>query len=182
MNTLIDILQVTVPVLLLVLLNGYFVAAEFALVRSLGTTLRSPELKNRFGTRPAIRLLESLDQSISTTQLGITVASLVLGWYGEEKFHNLILGALDYWGVNLSIITTHSLSTMSALALVTFLHVVMGELVAKRPCDSIPRNDAKARRSYPSGHPKDFSTVRCGHESQRKFRSPSFWCIHGIGG
>jgi CBS domain containing-hemolysin-like protein len=131
MDALIDTLNVLVPVLFLVLLNGYFVACEFALVRSLGSKLRGTELKDKFGTRPALKLLDTLDESISTTQLGITVASLVLGWFGEKNLHRLFSESLHFWGVSMSETTSHAFSTIAALTLVTFMHVVLGELVAK---------------------------------------------------
>ena len=131
MDALIDTLKVFIPVLCLVFLNGYFVACEFALVRSLSSKLRSPELRNKFGTKPALKLLDSMDESISTTQLGITIASLVLGWFGEKKLHALLSDALLYWGAPVDNTTTHAISTLVALSLVTFLHVVLGELVAK---------------------------------------------------
>jgi len=131
MSSLIDIINVVVPVLLLVFLNGYFVACEFALVRTLSSKLRSTELRDRFGTKAALKLIDSLDESISTTQLGITVASLVLGWFGEKSLHRLLSEGLAFWGVQMEATSSHAITTIAALILVTFLHVVLGELVAK---------------------------------------------------
>ena len=131
MNTIIEALQVFVPVLLLVMLNGYFVATEFALVRSLASKLRTGSLRDRFGSKAAIQLLDNLDESISTTQLGITVASLVLGWFGEQKFHHLFSSVFEQLQFDISSVTVHTAATILSLSLVTFMHVVLGELVAK---------------------------------------------------
>lgn len=119
------------PVILIVCINGLFVAAEFALVRSSITKLKGPELKDAYGTETALKLLEYLDQSISTTQLGITVMSLVLGWYGESVFHALFIGLFSWAPGRYQLFLTTTAATACALALVTFLHVVAGELVAK---------------------------------------------------
>src|ERR1044072_9122014 len=81
-------------VIVLVVLNGFFVAAEFALV-----TVRDRQLQPLVATgnrraRMAQRLLNNLDASISTGELGITLASLGLGWIGEPVFHTLLTPVL----------------------------------------------------------------------------------------
>src|SRR6476660_5009922 len=77
-------------VVFLVLLNGFFVAAEFALVKIRDTQLE-PLIKKRNGRARMVRMLvENLDASLSATQLGITLASLALGWVGEPVFHELL--------------------------------------------------------------------------------------------
>src|SRR5947207_7527440 len=77
-------------VLFLVLLNGYFVAAEFALVKIRRTQLDSLVTKGHRRARMALKLITNLDSTLSATQLGITSASLALGWVGEPVFFTLL--------------------------------------------------------------------------------------------
>jgi CBS domain containing-hemolysin-like protein len=118
-------------VLLLVLLNGLFVASEFAIVRAHPTKLKHPSLEGSFGTRSSLLLIEHLDRSLSATQLGITIASLILGWLGEEIFAEFFLGIFHGINSTFEIAFIHAFSTALALIVVTVLHVVIGELAAK---------------------------------------------------
>src|SRR5688572_17437711 len=79
-----------IAVILLVLLNGFFVAAEFALVKVRDTQIEPLVLKGQRRARVARRILRNLDAALSTTQLGITLASLGLGWIGEPVFAALL--------------------------------------------------------------------------------------------
>lgn len=126
-----DILTGVAIVLVLVILNGFFVSVEFALVRSHPTKLKSPEFRKKWGVASSIKLIESLDFSLSATQLGITIASLVLGWWGEKTFADMFTGALSIFGATGSSVMIHFVSTLCAFVVVTFLHVVIGELAAK---------------------------------------------------
>jgi len=119
-------------VLLLVLANGFFVAAEFALV-----TVRTTRIEQLVsaGSRAAVVVQRSQrdpNRFISAAQLGITVASLLLGWIGEETFAALLNPGLGYvlpesgaW------LTAHGVASVLALALITFLHISLGEQVPK---------------------------------------------------
>lgn len=118
-------------VFVLVVANGLFVAAEFALVRSRVTKLKNEDLIDKWGVRSSLQLLEDLDGSLSVTQLGITVASLILGWWGESTFQRLIFGAVDFLGEASRLLVSHAVATAFALVAITYLHVVLGELVAK---------------------------------------------------
>lgn len=118
-------------VILLVLANGYFVAAEFAIVRSQPTKLRTPEWQGKFGVKASLRLIEEIDQSLSSTQLGITIASLMLGWWGEHVFQLLFINWFAALGEPLSFYLSHAVATACALVVITYLHVVLGELAAK---------------------------------------------------
>lgn len=118
-------------VLVLVLANAFFVAAEFALVAVRRS--RIEELAER-GDRPARRVQkaqENLDRSISGTQLGITLASLGLGWIGEPALARLIEGAFAKLPDPMSVIATHAVAIAVAFSIITFLHIVLGELVPK---------------------------------------------------
>jgi CBS domain containing-hemolysin-like protein len=119
-------------VLLLVLANGFFVASEFALVsvrRSRITTLVAHGNKR---ARSLIRVIEHLDAYISATQLGITLASLALGWIGEQTLAHLFtpLFRVVLPGTP-SELAAHSVAVAVAFAIITFLHIVLGELAPK---------------------------------------------------
>ncbi len=115
----------------LVLVNALFVAAEFALVRIRETRVNSPDFLSLFGAKSSLLLLRDLDGSISATQLGITIASLTLGWLGEETFAHLIMVGLGSMPETSKFVVSHGVATALALFVVTVLHVVIGELVAK---------------------------------------------------
>lgn len=118
-------------VLVLVLANAFFVAAEFALVAVRRS--RIEELAEG-GDRMAQRVRkaqENLDRSISGTQLGITLASLGLGWIGEPVVARLIEGSFVNLPDPMSVFATHAVAVAIAFALITFLHIVLGELVPK---------------------------------------------------
>lgn len=126
-----SIIRDILTVIGLVLANGFFVTAEFAIVRSHITKLKSSELKQRLGTKSSLLLLEDLDGSLSATQLGITIASLLLGWWGEVTFQKIFITWFTWLGTDWALISSHALATTAALILITFLHVVIGELAAK---------------------------------------------------
>jgi len=115
-------------VALLVLANGFFVASEFALVgvrRSRITALA--EAGNR-RARLLLDLLDHLNAYISATQLGITMASLALGWIGEPAFAHLLEGPLEG---RVSEAWLHTIAFTFAFTIITFLHIVIGELAPK---------------------------------------------------
>ena len=115
---------------LLVLLNGFFVAAEFSLVKLRSTRVRS--IANTLGWRGRIlaRVHTHLDTYLSACQLGITLASLGLGWIGEPAFAALIEPFLANIGVT-SQKLIHSIAFIFAFFTISYLHIVLGELVPK---------------------------------------------------
>jgi CBS domain containing-hemolysin-like protein len=116
--------------ILLVILNGFFVAAEFALVKLRHT--QAAGLAERIGWRGRILLSvhERLDAYLSACQLGITLASLGLGWIGEPAFATLLEPLLGGIG-GLDPATIHVISFIFAFTLISFLHIVLGELAPK---------------------------------------------------
>ena len=120
-------------ILILVLLNGMFVAAEFAIIGVRQT--RIAQLAEE-GNAVAGRLLKTLDDRsrldryIASAQLGITLASLGLGMYGEPAIADLLEGPLHDW-FGLEGAPAHTASFIIGLGLVTYLHVVVGEMVPK---------------------------------------------------
>jgi CBS domain containing-hemolysin-like protein len=129
-----DKLAAVAIILGLVLLNGLFVAAEFAIV---GVPRVSMERRAAAGDRMARRVLGILrdrrrrDRYIATAQLGITMASLGLGMYGEHVLAGWIGGALDGRIPEWRWITAHAIASVLAVAVLTYFHIVLGEMVPK---------------------------------------------------
>jgi putative hemolysin len=119
-----------VGVALLVLTNAYFVAAEFALVAVRRSQLKIWVREGKLGAAAAMKLVENIDDAISATQLGITVASLGLGWLGEPAVVSLLMPAFAAVGVGDPRVV-HTASVAIAFAAITFLHVVAGEFAPK---------------------------------------------------
>ena len=117
-------------VLVLVLLNGFFVASEFAIVKVRGTRIQELVQSGSRSARRAQGLIERMDEYLSATQLGITLASLALGWIGEPAFSALFEPIFRDLG-RFQPVLTHSLAATSAFLLITFLHIVLGELAPK---------------------------------------------------
>jgi CBS domain containing-hemolysin-like protein len=115
--------------LFLVALNGFFVAAEFAIVK-----VRSSQIaleKGNFSKRAAQNIINNLDGYLAATQLGITLASLGLGWVGEDVMSRIILNVMDALGLTISPAMAHSIALPIAFAMLTVLHIVFGELAPK---------------------------------------------------
>lgn len=115
-------------VLLLVLANGFFVASEFALVGVRRSRIQTLAQSGDSRARRLLGLLDSLNAYISATQLGITMASLALGWIGEPVFAHLLETPLKG---RVSEVTLHTISFAVAFSIITFLHIVLGELAPK---------------------------------------------------
>ncbi len=116
--------------LLFVLANGFFVAAEFAIVKVRPTQLAALVSKGSIRARMARRLTKDLDAYLSATQLGITLASLALGWIGEPAFARLIEPMFVRAGAA-SAAYAHSISATLAFTIISVLHIVVGELAPK---------------------------------------------------
>ncbi|MEF8785251.1 MAG: hemolysin family protein [Haloarculaceae archaeon] len=117
-----------VVALFLVLLNGFFVAAEFAFVRIRGTAVDQLVAEGRTGAGALQGVMEGLDDYLAVTQLGITIASLGLGWVGEPAVASLLEPVL---GPILPSNVVHLVAFAVGFSVITFLHVVFGELAPK---------------------------------------------------
>jgi CBS domain containing-hemolysin-like protein len=116
---------------LLVGLNGFFVSAEFALVSIRWTRVEAMVEEGKFGALSVREAVEHLDDSIAATQLGITLASLGLGWIGEPAIAHLIQPLFAGLPVAWSPAVVHGVAVVIAFLIITFLHVVLGELAPK---------------------------------------------------
>lgn len=130
MRTFFGILLETLTVLALVAANGFFVAAEFALVKVRTSQLRPLEKTGGWRVKAAIKASEHLDAALSATQLGITLASLGLGWIGEPFLAHRLAPVLAAVGVTDPTAVT-SISFALAFTVITFLHIIFGELAPK---------------------------------------------------
>jgi CBS domain containing-hemolysin-like protein len=115
--------------LLCVLANGFFVAAEFALARVRPTALEARARAGDRNAERALKVLKHLDAYLTATQLGITLASLGLGWLGEPAISALLHEPLAALG--LSDRAVHGIATVIAFSIISTLHIVVGELVPK---------------------------------------------------
>lgn len=118
-------------VLILVAANAFFVAAEFALVAARRTRLDAMVRRGDTKAKLAQKAVQSIDRYISGTQLGITAASLLLGWIGEPAVAYAIEGIFDGLPPPFHLIATHSVAVVIAFLFITFLHIVLGELAPK---------------------------------------------------
>jgi CBS domain containing-hemolysin-like protein len=114
----------------LILVNAYFVATEFALVAVRRTQVELWVEEGRRGAASVQQAIRNLDDAIAATQLGITLASIGLGFIGEPALARLIAPLLASIGLT-SIALLHTVAVALAFALITFLHVVVGELAPK---------------------------------------------------
>ncbi len=110
--------------LFLIALNGFFVAAEFSMVKA---RLSRIEQSNSKFKKYALLLLGNIESYISATQLGITIASLALGWIGEQTFEHIFEYIFNVSGN----ITVKSICVFLSFSLVTTMHIIFGELIPK---------------------------------------------------
>lgn len=114
--------------LFLVLLNGFFVASEFAFVRIRESSVEELFDRGAFGSGVLMEVMDELDTYLAVTQLGITVASLALGWVGEPAIAELVEALI---GGVVPEALIHTIAFAVGFSIITFLHVVFGELAPK---------------------------------------------------
>lgn len=140
--------------LLLVGLNAFFVAAEFSLVKVRKTRLAELSETGSSQAEVALAVTSKLDTYLSASQLGITLASLGLGWLGEPAIATLLNPFFDNL-VKWDKVLTHSVSMVIAFLMITFLHIVLGELVPK----SVAIHDAEGTALMTAGPLKAFYKI-----------------------
>jgi len=133
-----------IAVLGLVAINGFFVAAEFAMVAARRSKLDEMVARGDRGAKAVMLALPHLDRYIAGTQLGITIASLALGWVGEPVLASIFDQLFRMLGLNSSATATHVAAVPIAFFLLTFFHIVLGELAPKSIALASPEKTAKA--------------------------------------
>src|SRR4051812_46838483 len=126
--------------LFLVFLNGFFVAAEFAIVKVRSSQIETKGHKSARVSAAAKTILGHLDAYLAATQLGITLASLGLGWVGEEVVSSIILRIFNSLNLSISETLAHDIALPVAFVVITILHITFGELAPKSFAIRYPSN------------------------------------------
>ncbi|MCI1760308.1 hemolysin family protein [Heyndrickxia oleronia] len=116
-------------VFIIIALSAFFVASEFAIVKVRSTRIDQLVEEGNKRALAAKKILSNLDEYLSTVQLGITILSLVLGWIGEKTVSHLLMPVFSF--IHITGPSVHVISTILAFLLITFVHVVVGELAPK---------------------------------------------------
>jgi CBS domain containing-hemolysin-like protein len=115
----------------LIAANAFFVAAEFALVSIRKTRVDEMVAHKIRGAAAVAHAVEQMDRSIAAAQLGITVASILLGVVGESALHRLFAPWFAFWPTDWAWLSAHTLATVATVMAITVLHVILGEQVPK---------------------------------------------------
>ncbi len=126
----VDSILLSILALFLVLLNGFFVLSEFAIVKIRRSRLEELVKREVSGAKLALKITGKLDSYLSATQLGITLSSLGLGWIGEPAVARLLEVPFKYF-ISDNPVLLHSVSFVITFSFITLLHVVVGEIVPK---------------------------------------------------
>jgi putative hemolysin len=118
-------------VLVLVLANGFFVAAEFSLVAVRRSRVAELVAAGRRNAAALQRATDSLDANLAATQLGVTISSLALGWIGEPALAHLIAPLLAFLPGSVALFGSHAIAVALSFIVITALHIVLGELTPK---------------------------------------------------
>jgi CBS domain containing-hemolysin-like protein len=162
-----DLLKL-VAVLILVLANGFFVAAEFSLVSVRNTRIAELVAQGNVSAIAVQKALQNPDRVIAATQLGITISSLGLGWIGEPALAHLLLPIVNLLPASIQSGVSHTISAVLAFLIITFLHVVVGELAPK---------------SIALQYPEKTSLIVAGPTLWTEWIfKPAIWALNGAGG
>ncbi|MEH2401815.1 CNNM domain-containing protein [Nostoc sp.] len=133
MNSQLDLLTASklLALIFLVLANGFFVAAEFALVVLRRSRVEQLVAEEHPRAKALQRAVNNLDSYLAATQLGVTMSSLGLGWIGEPALAVIVEPAFHWLPKSLALLSAHTLSVIVAFIIITCLHIVLGELAPK---------------------------------------------------
>ncbi len=120
-----------IVLLLILATNGFFAAAEVALVSVRQSRLRELAKQGQAGAQSALNLLANPGRLLSVTQVGVTLASLGLGWAGEDTLYHLLRGVLDPLSVRAPAPLLHGVAFAIAFLIISYAHVIVGEVVPK---------------------------------------------------
>jgi CBS domain containing-hemolysin-like protein len=150
----------------LVLLNGFFVAAEFAIVKVRSSQVELRAQSGNAMAKMALHMITHLDAYLSATQLGITLASLGLGWIGESVVSQIVINIMHFFGFTGGDALAHTIALPVSFAIITVLHIVFGELAPKSL--AIQRSESTA---LAVAYPLRFFYV---------LFSPFIWMLNGL--
>lgn len=120
-----------VLVVVLIAVNGFFAGAEVSLVSVRQSRLRQMAEEGQAGAQAALSLLANPSRLLSVTQVGVTLASLGLGWAGEDTVYRILSAFLSRWSLPLSASLLHGVSFVVGFFVISYFHVVLGEVVPK---------------------------------------------------
>ena len=129
-------------ILFLLFVNGFFVAAEFSLVKVRKTRLEQLSSEGSFNAKKALKLVNETNKMLAAAQLGITIASIALGWVAEATIVQLITPIINLLPIPNSTVTAHAVSVPISFVLVTYFHVLLGEQLPKCIALTKPENVA----------------------------------------
>jgi CBS domain containing-hemolysin-like protein len=118
-------------VVLLIGINGFFAAAEVSLISVRHSRLREMAAEGRAGAQAALNLLSQPGRLLSVTQVGVTLASLGLGWAGEDTLYQMMSALLGRFTAGLGVSVVHGVSFLAGFLVISYFHVVFGEVVPK---------------------------------------------------
>ena len=137
-----DILVNIFIIAFLLFVNGFFVAAEFALVKVRKTRLEQLCNEGSYAAKKALNLVENTNKMLAAAQLGITIASIALGWVAEATIVQLITPVISLLPLENTTITSHVIAVPISFVLVTYFHVLLGEQLPKCIALTKPENVA----------------------------------------
>ena len=126
----------------LLFINGFFVAAEFALVKVRKTRLEQLVNEGSSSARRALKLVNNTNKMLAAAQLGVTIASIALGWVAEATIVQLILPVINLLPFLNATLTSHMIAVPISFVLVTYFHVLLGEQLPK--CMALTNPDKMA--------------------------------------
>lgn len=126
-----DILINIFVIVFLLFVNGFFVAAEFALVKVRKTRLEQLTNEGNSNARKALKLVNDTNKMLAAAQLGVTIASIALGWVAESTIVQLIEPVINLLPVGNSLVTAHAIAVPISFVVVTYFHVLLGEQLPK---------------------------------------------------
>lgn len=130
----------SIIIIVCLLSNAFFVAAEFALVRVRRSRVEVLAREGNYFAELARNILGDIDFYLSLTQFGITVSSIALGWFGASLLADFVYNIFLNFNLDYSINVIHSISIVSTFSLITFLHIVFGGLIPKAIAMQYPEN------------------------------------------
>lgn len=137
-----DILINIFVIAFLLFVNGFFVAAEFALVKVRKTRLEQLSNEGNSNAKKALKLVNDTNKMLAAAQLGVTIASIALGWVAEATIVQLIEPVIKLIPVGNSMVTAHAIAVPVSFVVVTYFHVLLGEQLPK--CFALRHPDSLA--------------------------------------